>query len=135
MAFTPLRSKMMRHHKVTPMNGAAERRKAILEAKLAEALRHSAEDLEIGSEADPVDAIRTNIDRDISVEQVNRNARVRQEVRAALDNIRSGRYGFCEECGQPITQRRLDAAPWARLCVKCQSQAEVEATKHFGHAA
>lgn len=33
--------------------------------------------------------------------------------------------GFCEECGEPIPVARRRAAPWARLCVECQSLAEV----------
>lgn len=45
----------------------------------------------------------------------------------ALVQARLNGHGaeFCEECGEPIPVARRRAAPWARLCVECQSLAEV----------
>lgn len=45
----------------------------------------------------------------------------------ALVRARLNGHGaeFCEECGEPIPVARRRAAPWARLCVECQSLAEV----------
>ena len=46
-------------------------------------------------------------------------SRERGEIEAielALRKIEGGRYGFCEECGQSILLKRLQALPWARLC-------------------
>ena len=46
----------------------------------------------------------------------------RQEIagiRAALDRIRSGEYGFCVTCGSEIAARRLDAVPATPFCQKC----------------
>ena len=43
----------------------------------------------------------------------------REEIEAielALNKIESGKYGRCEECGDPIPLKRLQAIPWARLC-------------------
>jgi len=42
----------------------------------------------------------------------------------ALRRIDKGTYGSCEECGEKIPPRRLEAFLAARLCVKCQSRAE-----------
>jgi RNA polymerase-binding transcription factor DksA len=44
-------------------------------------------------------------------------------IDAALEKIDRGTYGDCEGCRRPIAPKRLKAAPWTRLCVRC-----VEAT-------
>jgi DnaK suppressor protein len=41
-------------------------------------------------------------------------------VDEALDRVRSGDYGICLCCEQPIPPKRLLALPWARYCVPCQ---------------
>ena len=43
-------------------------------------------------------------------------------VNEALDRVRSGDYGVCLACEQPIPPKRLQALPWARYCVQCQEQ-------------
>jgi RNA polymerase-binding transcription factor DksA len=39
------------------------------------------------------------------------------DVKLALDNIKKGKYGLCEVCGEPIEPERLEANPAARTCV------------------
>ncbi|MGA2134407.1 MAG: TraR/DksA family transcriptional regulator [Bryobacteraceae bacterium] len=43
-------------------------------------------------------------------------------VEEALDRVRSGDFGVCLACEQPIPPKRLHAVPWARYCVPCQEQ-------------
>lgn len=43
---------------------------------------------------------------------------------AALQRLELGTYGACEECHELIAKVRLQAQPFAKLCIKCQSQAE-----------
>ena len=45
-------------------------------------------------------------------------------VNAALQRLELGSYGACEECHELIAKVRLLAQPFAKLCIKCQSQAE-----------
>jgi RNA polymerase-binding protein DksA len=45
------------------------------------------------------------------------------EIDAALQRIEDGTYGICEVCGKPIGPDRLDAIPWARLCIDDQRRA------------
>jgi RNA polymerase-binding protein DksA len=45
-------------------------------------------------------------------------------LEAALRRIDKGTYGVCEDCGDKIPPRRLEAFLAARLCIKCQSRAE-----------
>ncbi len=46
------------------------------------------------------------------------------EIEEALKRIEDGRFGQCEECGMKIPESRLDAIPYAALCVRCASQRE-----------
>jgi RNA polymerase-binding protein DksA len=41
------------------------------------------------------------------------------EVAAALERIDAGTFGRCETCGKKIAKPRLEAAPYARLCIRC----------------
>lgn len=45
-------------------------------------------------------------------------------VREALRRIDRGEFGLCLQCGQEIVRRRLEVAPWARHCVRCQELEE-----------
>jgi RNA polymerase-binding protein DksA len=50
--------------------------------------------------------------------------RIRQEmakVEHALDKIKKGTYGLCDNCGQPINPERLEALPQATLCMNCKA--------------
>ncbi|HLX58545.1 MAG TPA: TraR/DksA C4-type zinc finger protein [Ktedonobacteraceae bacterium] len=44
------------------------------------------------------------------------------EVQQALERIAKGTYGICTNCGQPIPEKRLEALPWASLCITCESK-------------
>jgi DnaK suppressor protein len=43
-----------------------------------------------------------------------------REVEAAMNRVRYGGYGTCEGCETRISERRLNAVPWARYCLTCQ---------------
>lgn len=43
------------------------------------------------------------------------------EIRAALKRIDEGTYGTCARCGDEINQKRLEALPYATLCIQCAS--------------
>ncbi len=47
-----------------------------------------------------------------------------QLIESALERIEDGVYGQCEECGARIPKSRLNALPFATMCVKCASQLE-----------
>lgn len=44
----------------------------------------------------------------------------------ALVRIHKCNYGTCQMCGVDIAKKRLDAVPWAPLCIACQQKAEEE---------
>lgn len=47
-----------------------------------------------------------------------------RQIDAALGRWRAGRYGLCAACSGPIPLQRLQAVPFATLCVPCQSRSE-----------
>lgn len=102
------------------------RRRAALESKLEELLGVSQgrEDLRIEYLADPLDQVRSITDREMVIQRLDRQARLIRDIKSALAQMDEGAYGLCARCEEPIPRNRLDAVPWARLCVACQSQAE-----------
>lgn len=44
------------------------------------------------------------------------------DVETAIAKLEKGTYGKCEKCGQPIAPARLEALPYARLCIACKSK-------------
>lgn len=47
-----------------------------------------------------------------------------RKIEEALQRIREGTYGACADCGDPIKTERLEALPFANLCVGCQEKEE-----------
>jgi DnaK suppressor protein len=45
------------------------------------------------------------------------------QVDAALAALDAGTYGTCRSCGKPIAAARLEAIPWAQLCIDCAAKA------------
>ena len=45
------------------------------------------------------------------------------QIEKALARLNKGEYGVCEVCGNPITPKRLEAAPYAARCVVCEGKA------------
>lgn len=52
-----------------------------------------------------------------------------EDIDEALRRIDQGSYGTCDECGKPIAEERLEAKPWARLCIVHQAQLERAAVR------
>jgi len=46
-----------------------------------------------------------------------------KDVEHALRKMEEGTFGTCERCGEPIGVERLEAIPWARLCIGCKQKA------------
>jgi RNA polymerase-binding protein DksA len=70
------------------------------------------------------DSASDSYDREFSISLASREQRILNDVNAALAKIRSGEYGTCELCAQPIDETRLAAVPYARLCLACKERQE-----------
>lgn len=47
-----------------------------------------------------------------------------EQIEGALERIEAGVYGKCERCGADISTARLEALPYAELCITCQAEQE-----------
>lgn len=66
------------------------------------------------------------VDREVD-ESLEENAEeLVRDIDRALAKIDEGTYGTCERCGQPIPEERLDAVPYATLCLSCRQLEERE---------
>lgn len=52
--------------------------------------------------------------------------RLLQQVDDALSRIQERHYGVCASCEDPMNLKRLQAVPWATLCISCQEKQELE---------
>ncbi|HTW23128.1 MAG TPA: TraR/DksA C4-type zinc finger protein [Candidatus Baltobacteraceae bacterium] len=91
-------------------------RKRELDARIGELLG----DVAAKGEADDEGDLATqNYSTDFAAATLERTRRTLGEVEAALARIKSGDYGVCGVCHISIPRARLEALPWARLCVPC----------------
>ncbi|MEY2520524.1 MAG: DnaK suppressor protein [Verrucomicrobiota bacterium] len=63
-------------------------------------------------------------DRDFALSLLSQEQDALYEIDQALKRIELGTYGMCEMSGKPISHARLEAIPFARFTVECQSQLE-----------
>jgi DnaK suppressor protein len=63
-------------------------------------------------------------DRDFALSLLSQEQDALYEIDEALKRIDQGTYGICELCNKPILHARLEAIPFARFTVDCQSQLE-----------
>lgn len=70
------------------------------------------------------DAGTDNFDREFALSLVSSEQEALYEIEEALGRLDHGTYGLCGNCEKPIRKERLEAVPFARLCVQCQSGIE-----------
>jgi len=81
--------------------------------------------------ADPLDRASLNENQGFMFRIKNRESRLINKIREALDRIEDGEYGYCETCGEEISYKRLLARPVATQCISCKTRLE-EREKIFG---
>jgi DnaK suppressor protein len=87
-----------------------------------ETLDHLAE--ESANHPDLADRASSETDRAIELRARDRQRKLISKIDAALQRIEDGTYGFCEETGEPIGLKRLDARPIATLSIEAQERHE-----------
>ncbi len=110
-----------------------ERQKSYFRAKLIawknDILREARETLEILQQEnvnhpDLADRASSETDRAIELRARDRQRKLISKIDAALQRIDEGTYGYCEETGEPISLKRLDARPIATLSIEAQERHE-----------
>ena len=76
------------------------------------------------SSADIVDQASSYTDKSVEMKAMNRSRKLISKINLALQRIKEGTYGFCEETGEPIGLKRLIARPVATLSIEAQERHE-----------
>ncbi len=81
-------------------------------------------------EADVIDAAAKEADYKLTLRARNRDFKLLKKIEEALQRIDNGTYGYCEETGEPIGIKRLEARPIATLGIEAQERHEREERTH-----
>jgi len=76
------------------------------------------------SSADIVDQASSYTDKSVEMKALNRSRKLISKINSALQRLKDGTYGFCEETGEPIGLKRLMARPVATMTIEAQEKHE-----------
>jgi DnaK suppressor protein len=65
-----------------------------------------------------------NFEQEFTLSLMESDSGTLDRIESALERVEDGTYGTCEECGGKIPKTRLNAIPYATMCVKCASEYE-----------
>ncbi len=99
-----------------------QRRKEIL-ANIRKAREDSVEDnrrtfSEVG------DLVSASLEKEMAFKYGEYGVNLLREIDTALEKLKEGSYGVCEDCGKNIGVKRLEVVPSARLCISCKAKEE-----------
>ena len=77
-----------------------------------------------GFDDDPADSGSASFERETAQSLSNHARNLLTQIDDALRRMDAGTYGVCERCGERIDIDRLDALPYARLCLECKRRDE-----------
>lgn len=69
---------------------------------------------------DPADMAANAYTKELLVSMSDNDRQLLNLIDEALERMEDSGYGKCIRCGQALPEKRLDAVPWARHCVRCQ---------------
>ena len=97
--------------------------KAVLETKRDELLQarcRAKGSIAIEHGGDPIDQAVSFQGRELAANNLRGSDKLLGKICEALKKLNTHKFGICESCGEPISQKRLDAVPWAALCINCK---------------
>lgn len=71
---------------------------------------------------DPADQATAASEASIQMRLQQTDSKLLRAIEDALGRVSRGGYGVCEVCGEPISDVRLTAVPWTRLCLNCKER-------------
>ncbi|PID35851.1 MAG: RNA polymerase-binding protein DksA [Rhodobacterales bacterium] len=104
-------------------------------ADLLDDSKHTIEGLQEGTRniPDVADRASEETDRALELRTRDRQRKLVTKIDAALRRLDEGEYGYCEETGDPISLKRLDARPIATLSLEAQERHERREKVHRDH--
>ena len=103
----------------------AKRDALLKEAKLEIQKYVSGENRQLVDTAiDEADWAAVEISEDINLKRLSAQRQLLSDVEECLRKVSEGTYGICEDCGEEISEKRLQVIPTATLCIDCKEQRE-----------
>jgi DnaK suppressor protein len=93
--------------------------------------RVDAETIKFENTEDEGDLATISHDRDVLYNLHATNFTRLRFIQEALKAIDRGQYGQCVRCENDINEKRLEAVPWATMCIRCQEEIEAERTSNM----
>jgi DnaK suppressor protein len=75
---------------------------------------------------DPTDRAAAESDRSFELRIRDRERKLLNKIKEAVERIDNGTYGICDECGDEIASERLEARPVTTYCIDCKTRQEQE---------
>ncbi|MBI5571933.1 MAG: RNA polymerase-binding protein DksA [Desulfomonile tiedjei] len=75
---------------------------------------------------DPTDRASMESGRNFELRIRDRERKLINKIKKALEKVEDGTFGFCEVCGEPIDFKRLEARPVTTHCIECKTSEEEE---------
>jgi RNA polymerase-binding protein DksA len=95
-----------------------------LDAELSESLEDSSG--ESPYDQHMAETAAATLDREIDLTLEENTLATIAQIDRALSKLENGSYGLCDQCGKPIAEERLEAVPFATLCIECKRREERE---------
>jgi DnaK suppressor protein len=94
----------------------------VLEAEQAELVQllRNRDGIAIEKSPDALDEVQHATERELAIRSLDRDSNLLRNVRTALRRIEEGSFGFCLNCEEDISPRRLAAVTWTPFCIQCQ---------------
>lgn len=100
--------------------------KDLLLAQKKEILAQSSAQVEVDTDGDETDEIQANILIGLNNKLNSRNLEKLSQIDTALKRIEDGVYGLCQDCEEPINEKRLLSNPHFQTCIVCAEEREAE---------
>jgi DnaK suppressor protein len=75
-----------------------------------------------GAQGDLIDEANLDSEAELQITIRQTDVRLLRAIEDALTRAKKGTFGICEVCRRPISRARLEAVPWARLCLNCKER-------------
>jgi len=106
---------------------------SILEDRKTKILSKTNISLDIDIEGDETDEIQGKNIALVNNHILTRDKERLHKIERALTKIKGGTFGDCEDCEEPIEEKRLLANPEFSICISCASMIELRAKRSRGH--
>ena len=91
--------------------------------------RLAAEEIKLENTEDEGDLAAISHERDILYNLHESDYAHLRYIEDAMKAMDRGEFGECVRCGEDINEKRLEAVPWATMCIRCQEETEREAER------